>query len=107
MTVSARFLLVLVVGAACAHAPPTPEYWAVLPDGKTTQVEAVAPEYARSRMWLASTPTVVCSGPGECREVIGMRPCGAPGSMICFDPDQTKCIQCGHEKFVLRLGAKR
>ena len=102
-----RFVFVLVVGSACAHAPAAPEYSAVMPDGRTTPVEVIAPEWARSRMWLASTPTVVCSGPGECREVIGMRPCRAPGSMVCFDPDQTKCIQCGHEKLVLRLGANR
>ena len=78
-----------------------------MPDGHTTQVETVAPEWARSRAWLTTTPTVVCTGPGECREVIGMRACPAPGTMICFDPDQTKCIQCRHEKVVLRLGASR
>ena len=32
---------------------------------------------------------------------------GAPGTMLCFDPDQTKCITCGREKVVLRLGGKQ
>lgn len=99
---NARALFVFVLAAACAHAE-APEYWAVLPDGRTARVETVAPDWARSPTWLTSTPTVVCSGPGQCRDVIGMRPCPAPGAMICFDPDQTKCLQCGHEKLVLRL----
>ena len=100
-----RLFFACVVASACGHATPSPEYWAVSPDGRQTPVEAVAPEWARSRVWLTSTPTVVCSGPGECREVLAMRACPAPTSMICFDPDQTKCIQCAHEKVVLRLGA--
>ena len=95
-----RFLVVVLV--ACAHSEG-PEYWAILPDGRTTKVEAVAPEWARSPTTLTSQPTSVCSGPGECRDVIGMRPCRAPGTMICFDVDQTKCFECKDEKFVLRL----
>jgi hypothetical protein len=101
--VRARFVIALVA-FACAHEDDA-QQWAVLPDGRTAQVVTVAPEWARSATWLTSQPSVVCTGPGECREVIGMRPCPAPGAMICFDPDQTKCIQCGHEKVVLRLGA--
>lgn len=104
---TSAFLVAFVVGSGCAHTGSAPEHWAILPDGRSVQVEAVAPEYARSRTWLVSTPTVVCSGAAECREVIGMRRCDAPGSMICFDADQTKCIQCGPEKFVLRLGEAR
>jgi hypothetical protein len=97
---------VIIVGAACVNAAPT-EYWAVLPDGRTAQVEALAPEWARSRTWLVSTPTVVCSGPGVCRDVIGMRACPAPGTTVCFDADETKCVRCIGEKVVLRLGAER
>jgi hypothetical protein len=100
-----RFLFVLLIGATCDHEPP--EHVAVLPDGRTAHVDIVAPEWARSPTWFTSTPTVVCSGPGECREVIAMRPCPAPGSMICFDADQTKCLQCRHEKVILRLGAQQ
>lgn len=105
MTITRVILFAFVVG--CVNTSSTPEHWAILPDGRSVQVEAVAPEWARSRTWLVSTPTVVCTAPGECREVIDMRRCDAPGSMICFDADQTKCIQCGQEKFVLRLGDAR
>jgi hypothetical protein len=99
---NARLVFVLV-GFACAHEQATPESVAVMPDGRTAQVEPVAPEFARSRTWLTAMPTSVCSGPGECRNVIAMRPCPAPGTMVCFDLDQTKCIECGREKVVLRL----
>jgi len=104
MLARARFVFVLV-GFACAHAEEQ-QPLAVLPDGRTSPVEIVAPEWARSRTWLVTAPSVVCSAPGECRNVIGMRPCPAPGSMICFDADQTKCIQCKDEKVVLRLGGR-
>lgn len=96
----------LVVGFACAHAEEK-EYSAVLPDGRTAQVEIVAPEWARCRTWLTAMPSTVCSEPGDCRDVIAMRPCPAPGTMVCFDADQTKCIQCGEEKVVLRLRGAR
>jgi len=92
---------------ACDRAPAAPEYQAVMPDGRTTPVETVAPEFARSAAWLTSTPNVVCSTTGECRDVVAMRPCPSVGTMICFDPDQTKCIQCKREKAVLQLGATR
>jgi hypothetical protein len=101
-----RFVFVLVAAFACAPAATELEYQAVLPDGRTAQVEVVAPEWARSRTALTSMPTVVCSGPGECRQVLAMRACPAPASIVCFDPDQTKCVQCAHAKFVLRLTAK-